>query len=361
MGDAAESRTHTPIYLITHPRSCSNLLVRILALDEQPNVCSAAFGGGYFFFPTFMQTMTAEIWAKNIEAIPEEKVAKWRESLQSDANIFGQHVGNANSEGKQVIVKEHAMFMTNPVTMTNHLYGAGSTKQSMWLADPRPAVGGDTSKSSAEEDRSNAITGSNITVLPDDFLESWKPTFLIRHPALAFPSFFRASRDIRSGKHPEEEWMRMTMTMRWNRSVYEWYAQKCQAKAQSQNGGAHHDNVQWPVVVEADDILSDPRVVLRFSEILGLDSSKLRFSWDQANEEKLSSIPEHGQRMLSSLLSSTGIDKSKSAENLSIDAEAKKWCEEFGEEQAAKVGKLVRAAMPDYEFLKSKRLRPATQ
>lgn len=31
----------------------------------------------------------------------------------------------------------------------------------------------------------------NQTVLPDDFLLCFKPTFLIRHPALVFPSYYR--------------------------------------------------------------------------------------------------------------------------------------------------------------------------
>lgn len=65
-----------------------------------------------------------------------------------------------------------------------------------------------------------------------------------------------------------------------------------------------------------------------------------------------------GQRMLSAISASSGIITGKTSINLDIDTEAKKWKEEFGEQEGEKVERMVRAAMPDYEFMKAKRLRP---
>jgi hypothetical protein len=63
------------------------------------------------------------------------------------------------------------------------------------------------------------------------------------------------------------------------------------------------------------------------------------------------------RRMKSSLLSSTGIIRQgKVAAGLDIEHEAQKWAHEFGEEEAKKVANWVRAAMPDYEFLRERRL-----
>lgn len=64
-----------------------------------------------------------------------------------------------------------------------------------------------------------------------------------------------------------------------------------------------------------------------------------------------------GQRMLSTISASSGIITGKTWINLDIDTGAKKWKEEFGEQEGENVERLVRAAMPDYEFMKAKRLR----
>ncbi|CAG8975510.1 hypothetical protein HYALB_00012286 [Hymenoscyphus albidus] len=57
--------------------------------------------------------------------------------------------------------------------------------------------------------------------------------------------------------------------------------------------------------------------------------------------------------MLSTLLESYGVRKDKTSDGIDIDVEAKKWCEEFGEESGKDIEKRARDAMPDYEFLKN--------
>jgi hypothetical protein len=61
--------------------------------------------------------------------------------------------------------------------------------------------------------------------------------------------------------------------------------------------------------------------------------------------------------MLSTLIASDSIQKDMSAANINIDEEARKWKEEFGESHAQKIEKWVRDAMPDYEYLKERRMR----
>jgi hypothetical protein len=62
--------------------------------------------------------------------------------------------------------------------------------------------------------------------------------------------------------------------------------------------------------------------------------------------------------MLSSVFASSGVTKGKTATNLDINVEAKVCKVEFGESQGEEMERLVREAMPDYEFLRSKRLIP---
>ena len=61
--------------------------------------------------------------------------------------------------------------------------------------------------------------------------------------------------------------------------------------------------------------------------------------------------------MLSTLIASKGIEKSKTSIAVDIDAEAVKWRKEFGDHAANALEGWVRAAMPDYEFFEARRLR----
>jgi hypothetical protein len=60
--------------------------------------------------------------------------------------------------------------------------------------------------------------------------------------------------------------------------------------------------------------------------------------------------------MLSTLLGSTGVIKDKTPTVVDVAAEAKQWKEEFGEELAYMLETTVRDAMPDYEYLRSRRI-----
>lgn len=64
-------------------------------------------------------------------------------------------------------------------------------------------------------------------IVPDEFLLTGHPTFLIRHPALAFPSYYRIFWANR-GKCEENmteihEHLTASMTLRWMRQLYDWY------------------------------------------------------------------------------------------------------------------------------------------
>ena len=101
-----------------------------------------------------------------------------------------------------------------------------------------------------------------------------------------------------------------------------------------------------------------PEVIVKFSKLLGLDPTKLKFEWQPATDVELGQMPnDTARRMLSTLAASSGIMAGKTSSNVDIDAEAKKWLIEFGEEVGADMERWVRAAMPDYEYLNGRRLR----
>lgn len=337
-------RQHDRFILITYPRTASNMLVRILALGDQPNVAYRE-SGGYFFMPLIVLMRELKVQGKHIEQWTKDEKDQVMHSCQRCFNELQAHLDSAEVEGKMVFIKEHSYFITEPTAHTEFLYGQNSVKESSWTVQIPSSYGPQATR-----------TGLNKTVLPDEFLHIWRPIFLIRHPALAFPSFYRTILDLdgEDAVNSEEERIVSGMTLHWTRTLYDWYVQHLSSSGPESDG-----NVTWPLVIDADDIMTEPEVVIKLCEIVGLDSTKLRFTWSPATQGELDQISNHTtRRMLSTLLASAGVMKWKTAAHLEIETEAWTWREEFGEVGGAKIEKLVRAAMPDYEFLKAKRLRP---
>lgn len=44
--------------------------------------------------------------------------------------------------------------------------------------------------------------------------------------------------------------------------------------------------VRFPIVLDADDIMTDPELVKFYASILGMDVSKLKFSWPVTTQEE---------------------------------------------------------------------------
>lgn len=332
-------------WLITYPRSASNLLVRMLALEEQPNVLPRDLGG-YFFIPAIMLAMELKIRGKHIEEWTQDERNRMNQAYEDCFRDFEEHLERAEAEDKMVFVKEHSSVLAEPTAQSRFLFGQDSVKESPWRWQAPGTYGAEVTYSSLNE-----------TLLPDEFLQTWLPTFLIRHPALAFPSRYRAFRDIVGSveaAEANEAEARLDMTLHWTRKLYDWYTRHLSQSKSDSDG-----DVNWPLVLDADDVMTDPNMLVRFCEIVGMDPTRLRFTWAAATEEQLAQLPSDiTRRMLSTLTASASIIKSKTSANLDIGTEAKKWREEFGEVKGEWMEKLVRAAMPDYEFLKSKRLRP---
>ena len=342
-GNQTQQGVGTPdpqcFYLITYPRTASNLLVRILALDEQPAVVHGK--QGYFFLPPASLAGKLKLRKKVVADWTRDEKNQMMQSYQDSFDELEKQIRTAKAEQKIVFVKEHVTFMIEPTARAKFALSQSSVKEPPWTVQTHDIPRSEATRSSLNE-----------TILPDEFLRIWKPTFLIRHPALAFPSLHRCNRDLQEETTDRQQ--KSMMTLHWVRTLYDWYVQHFNETTSESDGDA-----TWPLVLEADDILTEPEVIVRFCEILGLDSTKLQFNWAPADEEKLAELGDDiVRRMLSTLSASAGIMGGKTSAGLDIDAEAKKWREEFGEDMGIKMEGWVRAAMPDYEFLWARRLRP---
>jgi hypothetical protein len=321
-------------YLLTYPRTASNLLVQILALDDQPSLLSEG-RREYFFAPTLRWKLgPSKLGGKHLNEWTQEERKSLMESFQTCSEALQAQTNIAAEQGKNIFVKEHVPWLVEPTAETKWVFGEESIDETPWTADI---------KDFPEQTRSL----SNETIFSDEFLKTWSPTFLIRHPALVFPSNYRTCIDLEGVEAAKvEAYHAIEMSMHWSRALFDWYTRH----APSADG-------VWPIVLDADDIILEPDVVRKYSELLNLDSSRLKFSWDPVPNEQLEKMSMPEKRMKSTIAASAGIVKGKAAVNLDIAEEATKWKAEFGEEEGRKIENWVRAAMPDYEYMRGKRLR----
>lgn len=365
------------ILLVSSPRTASNLLLRILNLKDQPHALTNEIGG-YFFFPAFTTSAKDGRLAKTRDQWTDEDRKDVQSAYQVCVDQLEDWSARAAKEDKILFAKEHAFWIFDPTSIHKlgaTACGAGEAANGNKQHEPLFRLQFPSSYGACD-----TWSDPNETALPDEYLRTWRMAFIIRHPALMCASFYRAMKKmIRLGILKEDELPALfatNMSFQWPRMLYDW------SVAQGIAG-------LKPLILDANDVIHNPEVVVKFSEQIGLDSSKLVFEWEANKPKNENGSQQNGahendtqraegpkdnasssfdrlqdfknedakQIMLGSLTASSGVLKEKAPETVDIAAEATKWKEEFGEEGACMVEKAVRAAMADYEYLKERRVR----
>ncbi|KAK2769726.1 hypothetical protein FQN53_005946 [Emmonsiellopsis sp. PD_33] len=152
------------------------------------------------------------------------------------------------------------------------------------------------------------------------------------------------------------------MTLTWTRGLYDWYMKLwdhlAAAAAPAANQHDVHKLTPKPIILDADDLITNPEIVIHLCDTVGLDSTKVQFTWDTRDEPMEGMGPsdrEIHMRARTTLYSSTGIMAEKSFCGLTVDGEVAKWKVEFGEVDGRKLERWVWEAMSDYEYLWEKR------
>lgn len=342
-------------YLLTAPRTASHLLTKILNLPSQPSLhTNPTQPPEYFFLPTIPLRLSepSHLASRHIDTWTAEEKTALRTAYQTSYDALAAFVTDAEDKGKNILIKEHVNWLSDPVAESRFAFPSipSSATEDNWIIEA----------SRTTQTRSKG----NETVLPDDFLLGWLPTFLIRHPALVFPSAYRTLLDIRGVDAAKAEMqsggLALEMTLRWSRGLYDWYCSRLSPNPSSPNKTSETEEaegVKWPIILDADDVILAPAVVRKYANLIGLDVTKLKFEWEELGKEEMEAMPNFKKRMLSTISASRGVDKSKTSVGLDIGVEAARWKEEFGEDEGVEIERWVRDAMPDYEYLRVKRLR----
>lgn len=142
------------------------------------------------------------------------------------------------------------------------------------------------------------------------------------------------------------------MTMKWAREIYSLYAALLPQDPNRDGEGA------WPVILEADEALTNRALLSKYCKLLGFEEEKLTFTWEVAVEGDVMLRDAITKRFADTLNASTGLLEDKlAAGKIDVDVEAGNWREEFGEDNGREIERWVREAMPDYEFMMARRLR----
>ncbi|KAI0016066.1 hypothetical protein F4780DRAFT_711336 [Xylariomycetidae sp. FL0641] len=331
-----ESRRH---WLLTSPRTASNLFVRILNLDAQG--VRPAKHGGYFFMPAMPTRLT--LMAKPMNEWTAEEKANLDKVQQECFDRLQDHLKDADEQGESIFVKEHIFFTCDPHYQMEYEFGPETVGPAPAPLKMRGVERGTRSQ-------------HNLTSMPDEFLKLWHPTILIRHPAMMMPSLFRTTLsdiEVDGAKRPRKEPCRCEATNKWLRAMYQFYMEH------QQELFGDGDGQPWashPIILDADDIMTKPELVRKYAAAVGFDPEKLTYEWQPATPEQIAGMNPAEKRMLSSINASSTIDPSKVAGAIDIDVEAQKWRDEFGDEGGRKLERWVRDAMPDYEYLRSQRM-----
>lgn len=329
------------IFIFSNPRTASNLFVRVLSLRDQPKI----FPGDYaeedlHFLPAFAHMRNTGLLKKPYNDWTEMEKNTLKRIFQDGSDKLLSVLESARAAGKVAVVKEHSPFLSEPLAREKLVNERTTVKprEIPWKV-----------QLPEEYDSLPLNLAPNETVFPNEFLLTCLPTFLIRHPMLAFPSYYRKFRCVMEKDAKElHKLFGCVLTFKWTRSLYDWYMD-----AWVKHGSAL--NRPKPIILEADDIL-ETEVLVRYCQLVGLDPSKLRYTWEPVSAAEKARKDPLMVQMKDTLYASTGILENKTAKNLILEDEVSKWKVEFGESEGSQLERWVKAAMPDYEYLWNNRL-----
>lgn len=350
--DVAGTSPPRRLLLLSVPRTASNLLVKILNIHNQSNVLTND-KTGYFFYPAFISTSRdPQLKNKPLDHWTDSQKSEVRAVFQQGLDSLEEYSARAQKENKIMFAKEHIFWILNPAAIDKMQRGVGTSHHFESFRLRIPETYGSVS--------SQTFSSLNETVLPDEYLRTWQLAFIIRHPALAWPSMYRSNLKISKAGFIDDDGVMdaslINMSLHWTRILYDWSLEQPDVQAP-------------PLVMDAQDVIHNPQAVMRFCERAGLDTRAMQFEWSEDTENKKSDSWKTDMRdpqkdfhlvaasiFLSTLEESTGVAKDKTPANIDIAAEAQKWKGEFGEEVAQVIEKAVWDSMPDYEYLKARRI-----
>ncbi|KAJ6783129.1 hypothetical protein PWT90_01427 [Aphanocladium album] len=312
------------VFFFSCPRTLSNLFVKLLSQQQGWEE------SGYYMHNAFLYGL--ENWSKEPDAVasPEQR-QEFIKQLRESFVKMEEARETAHKNGNALFLKSHINQVWEPSPIFEATKG-GEYAAEFTLAD----------------DPAAAPPRTNPTLLADEYLTSFVPVFLVRHPALILDSWYRT--EARAGHTPDLRLMTRVRSLspELTRQMYDWYAKLVADSDRELAPGSRG----VPIVVDADDILEGD-TVHRLAKTIGMDPAQVLESWESKPTDGL--IPMV-KSYVQGIWESTGIDKSKSSKFLDVEEKYKSWYELYGDEVGDHLVNLTKEFLPAYEYLKSKKM-----
>ncbi|KAJ4486461.1 hypothetical protein C8R41DRAFT_436606 [Lentinula lateritia] len=327
----SNSEVHKRLFLYSHPRTRSNLFMRLL--ETHPQMVAKQYPFMFAFQAGPEAQWSEEKRALRIQSSHMSVEEADKKSYQAGLDEMEELLAKANEEGKICIIKEHTVHLFESEFVNAKI---SSPRHGV----PRPVI----------VDRRLDVTNSgeadvplpvpNPTLLPDRLLASMSPILIIRHPIFAYTSYIRAA-SIFGGTGIDSEFPLMA-TYRWQRIIYDLYRDYYD---KTDPEGRKH----WPIVIDGDKLVEDTKGQMeKFCALTGIDETQIQYSWNASNEP----IEDVYRAFVGTIKESTGVIKTpKSSEALNVEEYVEKWTEEFDETVAQRLKEAVEASIEDYEYL----------
>ncbi|EEB90802.1 hypothetical protein MPER_10947 [Moniliophthora perniciosa FA553] len=327
------------LFLFATPRTRSNLLIQLLGSHPSIIEHQYPFSNAYHFGPKRQFSKDIELDSTGPGGGTLEDFAG--ETYQAALDAFQNFV--KGTEKEIPLAKDHIFYMMDART-TYELLGqkVASHRSCPVVSDRMLDLEEEITKPEL------VFPYSNPTLISDQFLSSFTPILIIRHPAQAFPSSLRAHSRSVGGTVFDADFP-SNVNFKFSRMIYDWYNAYCDA--QSLPGSRR------PVIIDGDKLVNDTKGQMKsLCQAVGLDESQIQYSWKSKEDHGWGKVWD---AYYEGIQNSTGVIKSKDAtlnvafclsalppnketlETPDLNVKLEKWKEEWDDDVADKLKEFV--------------------
>ncbi|KAK5163702.1 uncharacterized protein LTR77_010375 [Saxophila tyrrhenica] len=300
------------IFIFDSPRTRSQLFNKIFAVHPQLHQIFHPFYPAGSLGPErlicrFRQCDAADEVQKVLAATEGAEQETYHKCMES----LIENVNQTETGGEKVVwIKEHVVACLQPEMISGLISG--------------------------ETGSHDGSKHTNISVMPDDFLDTLTPVFLIRHPALMIPSWYRAQR-LTLQEEVSDESFRVFSSLKWARMMFE--------LVRFRSGRS-------PLVLNGEDLVARPDMIVQeVCRTLDLDPKQVQLQWKPVPKDELDAADFMRRHFFGDLMTSDRIKTGQAKQTVDLDEEERSWSAEFGVEAATTLRRLVDENMEHYDYL----------
>ncbi|CAK7227944.1 hypothetical protein SBRCBS47491_006737 [Sporothrix bragantina] len=303
-----------PIFVATHPRSCSTAFERVFMTRQDDLSCAhEPFGDAFYFGPEHLGSrFSDETKAREESGFINTTYKDVLDSLLKQ------------DKDKRVFIKDMAYYLFAPNGQSTHVAPS--------LADQANGV-----------DHQAGDRSANPTALPLSALQKFRFAFLIRHPRRSIPSYYRCTVPPLVETTRFNEFMPCEAGYTELRRLFDYLREQ---------GIVGENDI---TILDADDLLDRPAAGIEaFCKAVGLEYRPEMLQWDDsASQQHATEAFEKWAGWHNDALASTGLKARTSHKKTPSSAEEDaEWLDKYGAKGQKIIRDCVEANTPDYEYLK---------